>query len=373
MKEGLFAFMKILFVIGGIMNRAGAETIVMNYFRKLQSPTLQFDFAVHGFEEGAYDKEIQGLGAKIHHSPPRNHVLSNVRALKKIMHENNYDIVHSHADVACCFSMIAAKQSHVSVRIAHSHNTEFQTKNKIKLFFNQMFRKLTNVYANEYFACSKAAGKFMFGNKEFHILPNAVDLDTFKYSEEDRYYYRKKLDIRDEEIAVLSIARFNYQKNHKFIIDVFKSMLEINNKCKLYLVGDGEEKLKTQEYVKKLNIQNSVFFTGVQENVKIYYLACDVFIMPSLFEGLPVTGVEAQAMGLPCVFSDTITREVELHPHTKYLPLSLSHFKWAEAVLDSAKRNKSRDNKNILVEKGFDLDTESTKLKHFYISKKEAI
>lgn len=349
------------------MNRAGAETMIMGYYRMLDKTRFHVDFAVHGDGAGAYDDEIRSLGGEIYHLPPRMNPVSNIRSLMELIRKNNYDIVHSHADVATGLSMFAAHRCGVPVRIAHSHNTEFQTRNLVHLQVQRIFKLMIRRYASVNFACSDLAGRFLFDDAPFMLIHNAVELERFRYDEKVRQQTRNELGCTEKDKIILSVARFNYQKNHARMIRIFNAAHAMDPNLRLLLAGDGELRGETMQLCRELGLEDSVQFLGVRSDVNRLYQASDLFFMPSLFEGLPVTGVEAQASGLKCLFSDAITREVQLLAQTQYCSLDAEDRVWAEMMLSMLSSSDDRTKGiRIVAEKGYDLNQASAKLMDIY-------
>lgn len=342
----------------------GVESVVMNYYRHIDRTQVQFDFIVDQDSTFVPQEEIESLGGRIFFVPPYQHLPAYLRALQKIFRENHYRIVHSHINTLSVFPLYAAKKSGVRVRIAHSHSTTSPhepLRNLVKNILKHFSRK----YATDYFACSELAGRYQFGNKTFDqgkvtIIRNAIDLDKFKFEEKHRKEIRKELHIPDDALAIGHIGRFVKTKNHTFLIDVFAEVHKEKPNSYLILAGDGPLMPEIQQKIKNLNIENSVFFLGQRSDTHRLYSAMDVFCLPSLYEGLPVVGVEAQAAGCPCLFSDKITKEAVLS-NTKQLPISDKSL-WAKEIL---RAKKTTNNTTV----DYDIKTESKKLANIYLQK----
>ena len=253
---------------------------------------------------------------------------------------NDYNAIHINTSSKNFLILKLAKKYNIPIRIAHSHNTGFQTRNKIKILVGDVFKPLLKRYATHFFACSKIAGEWLFGKKSVDkgkviIIHNAVDYDKYKFDNGVRNRIRKELDIEDK-LVIGNVGRFTIQKNHTLLIDIFKEIYIKNEKSILMLVGVGEKEDETKQKVKDLGLQDKVLFLGYRNNVNELMQAMDVFVMPSLYEGLPVVGIEAQASGIPCFMSkDVITNEVKIAKNVKFIPLDNSAEKWAEIILDS--------------------------------------
>lgn len=319
------------------MQAGGLETLIMNLYRHIDRNAVQFDFLVHYSAPNFYDDEIKKLGGNIHYLSFRDdsNILKYIRDLRNVFLQNKYSIVHSHMASLAFLHLGVAKWCGVNTRIVHSHNSS--SSKTLKGRMKAMLLKMAPVFANMYFACSQSAGHFLYGNRPFHVVNNAIDLKKFAYSTEKRCQIREEFGIPRDAIVVGHVGRFNVQKNHVFLLDVFVECLKKSENMRLVLVGDGELNKAIDDKIKRLGIEKYVIRTGVRKDTEYFYSAFDVFVMPSLFEGLPVTGVEAQVSGTPCLFSSEITKEVGLLPVTSFLSLSVGPKEWATKIIDMAK------------------------------------
>lgn len=350
------------------MGRGGLETMLMNYYRNIDRCKVQFDFLVHRDFEADYDKEIISLGGKIYHVPrliPWSKSYKN-NLCRFFTEHPEYKIVHVHQDCLSSVALECAEKCGVPVRIAHSH-TSNQDKN-LRYVIKKYYMKKIPDYATDLFACGKKAGKWMFGNHDIKVIPNAIDTSRYIFTESVRNEVRRELSINDE-FVVGHIGRFSLPKNHLFLIDVFDKCLKKNPNLKLLLVGDGDEKLKIQEKIHKLGIDKNVIFTGVRSDVDRLLQAMDVFVFPSIYEGLPVTMVEAQAAGLPCVISDKVPSECIIAKDlVQVKSLSDSAASWAECIL-SKEGTKRKNFSGDIIKSGFDIKSAAKWLEEFYIGK----
>ena len=315
------------------MHRAGLETMLMNYYRNIDRTRIQFDFLTHRPNQSDYDDEILSLGGKVYYAPrlyPQNYPAYFKWMADFFKEHPEYKIVHSHIDSMSYLPLLAAKKAGVPVRIAHSHNTAIDKDFKYPL--KQYFRFKINSVCNERLACGQEAGKFLFGNKDFKVIPNAIDAEKFYFDKEIRGKKRAELGITDE-FVVGHVGRISYQKNHKFLIEIFNELLRIEPNSILLLVGVGEKEEEIRKQIHKLGIDEKIRFLGNRSDVNELYQAMDVFVMPSFFEGIPVVGVEAQFADLPCVFSDKVPHQVGFKQNIEFLPLSQSAYGWADIVL----------------------------------------
>lgn len=335
------------------MNRGGLETMIMNYYRHIDRNKIQFDFLTHRDRKKDYDDEIQSLGGRIYHLPPLN-PLDKKGYLKKLddffREHPEYKIVHSHLDCMSAYPLRAAKKYGVPVRIAHSHNTsqERNLKYLIKLYSRSLIPK----YATDLYACGEEAGKWMFKNRPFVVMRNAIDAQKFVYNSEIAKQKKEELGIEDE-FVLGHVGRFNLQKNHEFLINIFNEVCKQKENAVLLLVGTGELEEKIHEKVRNLGLNEKVMFLGVREDIPELMQAMDVFVFPSLFEGLPVTLVEAQAAGLPCVVSETITKEIDIIDNMRFLEINGTTSRWVEEI--EKKREREKESYRMIEKAGFDI------------------
>lgn len=369
---------KVLYINGNIMKRGGIESFMMNYFRRINCVEVKIDFLVHGYEKGEYDDEILAAGSKIIHVPKKSkHPLAYRSKLYKIFSSGEYKIVHSHCDAMSGWILKIAEKAGVPVRIAHSHNTAILTQNIVKLYLNEYYKKQIPRYATHMFACSKAAGEWMFGvANRFSVIPNAIELEQFIFNEKSRNNIRKKYNC-ENDIIVGHVGRFDYQKNHRFILEVWKHVVKNKRNYKLMLIGGGDLKGEIEETIIEYGVQDSVILAGVQENIAPFYSAFDIFILPSHFEGLPVVAIEAQANGLQCLLSNKITEEVCI---TKLVSrMSIDIFEpWVSQLCNMEINSEGREEESLLAKEkiskaGYEMLTAADKLKSFYINESKKI
>lgn len=329
---------RILYINGGIMHRGGIESYMMNYYRYFDRDKLQVDFIVHGFEKGVYDDEILSLGGKIYQVAVKSKTpLKNSLQIREIFKNHPYKIVHSHMDAMSYVPLKIAKQCNIPVRIAHSHNTQHLTNNWFKYQLNEQARKKLPKVATHLFACSKEAGIWLFGKENesrFQIIPNAIETNKFKFSKKLRVNIRKQLHISEEAIVLGHIGRFDYQKNHLFLLEMFADLYKENKKFCLVMIGDGILKAQMQNRVKELLISESVIFVDACPNANEYYNAFDLFLLPSHFEGLGIVLIEAQTNGLKCLASTNVPTTSNLTGNVKFLPLDKGI--WVKAIMNSS-------------------------------------
>ena len=352
------------------MGRGGLETMLMNYYRHIDRSKVQFDFLVHREFEADYDEEIKSLGGRIYHVsrlvPWSRRYKAELRRFFRTHPE--YKIVHVHQDCLSSVALQCAKDCGIPVRIAHSHNSN-QDKN-IKYLFKRYYMRKIPETATELFTCGKAAGDWMFGGKAYQLLPNAIAAEKYIYEEEKAKKIKKELDL-EKNIVIGHIGRFNPQKNHKFLIDIFEKCFEKNQKVRLMLIGDGEGRKEIENKVKERGLQDNVIFMGVRKDVPELLQAMDVFVFPSLYEGLPVTMIEEQAAGVPAVISNRVSEECIITKDlVKVEGLEETPEQWADKILKQAKINKSDRNEEIKKAK-YDVETTAKWLEEYYLKKAE--
>lgn len=315
------------------MGRGGLETMLMNYDRFMDREKVQFDFLEHRSFETDYDREIRKLGGRIWHvSRLCPWSIAYRQELKRFFREHSeYQIIHVHLD---CFSAVVlkcAKDAGVPVRIAHSHSAG--ARKDLKYLLRLYCKRWIPEYATDLLACGTAAGDWMFSGHAYGIMPNAIDLELFHYCKAEAQKIRQELHL--EGCKVLGhVGRFHPAKNHGFLISVFAEVSKKKPDARLLLVGDGDGREKIVRKVREAGLENKVIFTGNRSDVHLLLQGMDLMLFPSLYEGFPVTIVEAQATGLPCLMSDRISPECILAEElVEVCSLEESPEKWTEHIL----------------------------------------
>lgn len=350
----------------------GVEAVVMNYYRFIDKSKFQFDFICDSDSTNIPYDEIKKLGGKVILIPPYQKVFEYQKELKKVLKEGNYKIVHSHINSLSVFPLHAAKKAGVPIRIAHSHSTTNKVEWKRNML-KQVLKRFSKVYANRYMCCTEHAGRWLFGDKTFekdrvYVLNNAIDLEKFAYDKTARKKIRKEIDVDDDTVVIGHIGRFMKQKNHEFIIDIFNEYHNINNKSVLMLVGQGPLMDEMKEKVNSLGIKDSVRFLGQRKDANETYQAMDLFLFPSLYEGLGMTVIEAQCSGLPCIASTEVPNIAKVTDLLKFLDLTDDINEW-EKVIEEELQNNKRENKIDEVSKhGYNIKEEVKKLEDKYMS-----
>lgn len=354
-----------------IMDRGGAETMVMNYYRNIDRSKLQFDFLVHREKQGAYDDEIKNLGGKIFYFPKITDFRAYCKELNSFFERHKeYSIVHSHMSELGLFAFYFAKKHNVPVRICHAHNAPDEI--DLKVMAKNVMKKMMMPLCTHLFSCSKEATEWLYGsNDEVIYLKNAIEAEQFTYSEEVKKSVKRQLCI-DEKMTVYGhVGRFHEQKNQLFLLDIFKEILIEQPDSLLLLVGDGPLKRQAEEKARKIGISENVLFLGTRDDVSELMQAMDIMIFPSLYEGLPVTLVEAQCSGLRCLISEQISEEAILIPDLitkKSLERSASD--WAKTAESLSKFERCSFAKEV-TRLGFNVKENAKWLEQFYLSEAE--
>ena len=346
----------------------GVEAVVMNYYRHIDKSKIQFDFICDNDSTNIPYDEIESMGGKVILIPPYQKMFKYHKELKKVLKDGNYKIVHSHINALSVFSLFAAKRAKVPVRIAHSHSTTNKKEWK-KNLVKQVLRPFSKLYATNYMACSELAGRWLFGNKTFnkgkvYILNNAIELDKFMYDRNIRIEKRKELGINNNTLVIGHVGRFVEQKNHRFLIDIFSEIKKKNNDSVLLLIGQGPLMNEMKDKVKTLGLDSAVKFLGQRSDVNELYNAMDLFLFPSLYEGLGMVLIEAQTNGLFCLASTEVPKIAKVIDNVKFISLKENASTWCSNIETIGRSIDLKTIKNS----GYDIVTEAKKLEQKYIN-----
>ena len=328
---------KILHVIGG-MDRGGAEMYIMNSLRNLDLKKYQFGIATfmpsHSGERFDFEDELEKMGVKIYRVKDNRfkHPRRFIRDIAKIVREDGYDTVHSHIDFMSALSLAGAKKGGATKRIAHSHGTNNEKLNsRIVRVISVYLRRRLNKLATYRIACGEAAGQFLFGKKyEYTVIHNGIDLKKFRFNSNTRLKMREECGFDEKDVILLNIGRLEKVKNHERLIEIFGDYSRKHKNAHLIIIGDGSLHDELENVIASERLGDKVILLPAQANPERYYMMADVFVMPSLFEGLPTVGIEAQACGMKCLFSDKVPVETKLIGTSEFIPLNgdwLSHIK----------------------------------------------
>lgn len=351
------------------MNRGGAETLLMNLYRNLDRSKIQFDFLT--CKKGIFDEEIVALGGRVHRIPYITNVghTGYMKALDKFFSSyQEYKIVHSHMDKMSGFVLRSAKKAGILIRIAHSHNTRSEGGLAAKAYKWYAGKSILTC-ATHLLACSNAAARWLFAEEAnaAKILKNGIECDKFVFSPEIRWQVRQELQLHQDTFVVGHVGRFAHQKNHSFLVDIFVQLIKYKPNSVLLLVGDGPLRLELEKKIRGLNLQNNIMFLGVRSDIERILQAFDVFVFPSYHEGLPVTLIEAQGAGLPCIISDAITKEVDLNTGlTDFQSINSFPAVWAKKILKV--NNRMKNAQELVKKRGYDITESAMWIENFYLN-----
>lgn len=362
-----------------IMNRNGLENRLMDIYRNIDRSVIQFDFMTNRTEAGEFDEEIEHLGGRVYHMSqiaPKS-FFRYIGELRAFFQEHpEYKIVHSHLNTLSTWPLLMAKRAGVPVRIAHSRNASMDR--NIKMLYKAFSRLFINGQATDRFACSRSAGIWLFGKRQvtaesFHVIPNAIQLERFLFSEEKRKNMRSELGIAENELAIVCVARFSQQKNHTYLLRVFREIKKKSPNCKLYLVGQGELERDIRSQVTSLGLDDAVVFLGSRSDVGDVLTAMDGFLFPSFYEGFGTVIIEAQCSALPMIASDTIPSETKLCDCVEFASIKEEPAVWADRMLNLIEKNQRKDNSALIRENGYDIRQSYTWMQQFYLGKMNEI
>lgn len=352
------------------LNCGGEENFVMNLYRELDQNKMQVDFLVTGMvgQKQYFESEIRSKGCRIYKVPGKQkQPIKTFFIIYRIIKQNQYKVVHRHSDNSLMvIDLWAAMLGGASTCIAHSHNSDISSKH-IKIL-HYIFRPLLKFGDIKKYACGIKAGEWLYGNKRFEVIKNGINTKKFAFDPKVRYQRRNYLEIGNE-VLLGHIGRFDAVKNHEYLIKI----LEILNKkhpynYKLVLIGTGELQQSMEEMVCKKGLEKEVFFLGQRNDIKDWLQAIDLMVFPSLFEGVPLTLIEAQASGTRCLVSNTVSPEVAITPLIEFLPLDLGEESWAEHIYNISSGLQKMENASDMVAKeGYDITDIAKKFERIYL------
>ena len=354
---------RVAHVIGKLA-AGGVESVVYNYYRHIDHSKYQFDFIIDSDSSCEPKKELIDMGAIYYIVPPYQHLFGYIRELIKLFKENRYLIVHSNMNTLALFSLFAAWVAKVPVRICHNHSTAAKGETKRNVF-KYLLRPFSKLFATNYCACSKYAAEWLFGKRTVErggvkIFNNAIDVEKFQYDPTAREEIRRDLSLQDK-FVIGHVGRFCFQKNHKFLIDVFYEITKTDNNAVLLLVGAGELKEQIENYVLELGIKDKVLFLGIRDDVHRIYQAMDVFVFPSHYEGLGLAAVEAQCAGLTVIASSRVPLEAKSTNKIIFLDLDAEIMEWTRAI-----KNAQYNNRDAVFDNSLDIKSKGKELEVFY-------
>lgn len=365
--------MKKIVIFNSHWCSGGAEALWTSLLENMNDENLSFTILATQKETNIFDSRLNEAKVPLKtvlnkvYSNPIIRTIKNTKVLKNALDELKPDIIHINTSSAVGLKYAKiAKDVNNTITIVHSHNASIETDRlKLKLLMHNHWKKKYSKYADYKYACSDLAAEFVFKDiSNVYYLKNGVNVSKFDYNSQIREEIRNEFNINNNEILLGHVGRFSEQKNHKFLINIFNDLnKQFPNKYKLMLIGEGETKEEIKELIKSLNLENRIIDAGVRNDTYKFYQAFDLFLLPSLHEGLPVVGVEAQAAGLKCLFADTITKEAKLLDNLVYLPIDNTKV-WVDEIIKPLPVRVSTKEK--IKELGFDIETEAKKLQKFY-------
>lgn len=367
--------MKKILVTGLTSNLGGVEKFIVSYCEKIVSENIKIDFLITD-STCALQDQIEKMNSKIFIIKQEHfkHPIKFKKEFEQHVKKENYDAIWVNDCSLNSFHYIKlAKKIGINTRIIHSHNSknmDNSLKGKLKFIVHLINKNKVSKYATNYWACSKLAAKFFYNKRlmdKVEIIKNGVDTEKFSFNKDVRNKYRKELGLQGKYV-IGHVGRLHFQKNHMFILKIFEEYIKQNQDARLVLIGDGEEKENIEKFIKEHRLHKNVLMLGIRDDVQNIMQAIDVFILPSIFEGLPIVGVEAQCAGLPCIFSQNITKEVQLTENTYFLSIEENDIhKWVKKIgqISNKKYNREENTKRI-TQKGYNINEETTKLRLFF-------
>lgn len=361
---------KILLINTSDFNKNGIVSVIMNYSKNINKECIQLDLVAINEIEDALKKECKQEFNNIYEfSSKKKHLFRYLYSLYRIMKKNSYDVVHIHGNSAMMlFELMLAKYVGISVRIAHCHNDSCDHP-----VVNDIIKPIFYSSYTVALACSKQAGNWLFGNRKYMVLPNAIESERYIYNEINRKEIRRMLKVKDEEFLIGHIGLFNIQKNQEFLINVAKVLKDKSVNFKLLLIGEGPLKEKIKTKVSEYDLDQNIIFAGTTNKIEKYLSAMDLFVFPSKWEGFGLALLEAQSNGLECVVSDRVSEEINLSGNIKYLSIDNSLGIWSQEIINyinksnNERMKKSIDNIRQIKENNLDIRDEANVLKNIYI------
>ena len=370
---------KILFVFGGIPQMGGTEAVMSTIYRTIDVTRFHIDFLFFGDpknDTSAFTHDVSQHSQVFYVPRLRDSIQANHQGIETILKEHRYDIIHTHMDASGTDVLRIAQKCGVKVRIAHSHNTgHLENIHGLKAHLHRVYidwqKSRITKYATHYIGCSRAAGEWLFGKSickqdNFMVFRNAIDVEKYAFNPEIRENLRNKLQLNGKKV-IGHVGRFDYQKNHPYLIDIFSKVYAKDHSAELFLIGNGADMPKIQEQVKNLGLEEHVHFLGNQSNVNEWLQCFDVFVMPSHYEGLGIVLIEAQAAGLPCFASDIIPSEASVSNLIEFIDLALNSEVWANKILKYFENPLPRVSPvQQIYKKGYDSKFNIKELENFY-------
>ena len=355
------------------MDVGGVERLLYDYYTNLGNGEIAFDFVIFDREEeGIFEKTLKEKGCRFHCVPRMKGLgLPYIRALWKILKDGQYQAVHAHRGSRSFFVVFLAWAAGVPVRIVHSHIAFEPDASLVKHLKTVVFKRLCRIFATDLFACGDDAARFLWGTddpRKVRKMTNAIDTNRFHQALADREKTRQSLGIGDE-LVLGTVARIDVQKNPMYLLKIAEAVQRSGKKATVLVAGTGPMEQEVRQRAREMGVENVVRFLGVRQDIPQLLAAMDLFLLPSLFEGLPVTLMETQASGLPALVSDRVTREMDLVGLIRFLPLEEDAACWAEAIAGAGIPEDRGAYARKVLEAGYDISDQARKLGAFYIDK----
>lgn len=371
---------RVLQYLYGSVDLGGAETMIINIQKQLCSAGYIFDYIVFEDREYYYSSTIKEYGGSViaiddGKGPMMFRIIKRWRNLYKTMKNNRYDVFHCNSDTSYRFiELWIAKKASIPIRIIHSHSSDVESKTfiwKIKRILHKLCRSKLVSNATDYFACSDASRLWLFGSEvpkeKVRLISNGIDTKRFRFNSKLYLRYRTEKNISKDEVVICNIGRFYEVKNQKFIIDILKAAVKEGGKVCAYLLGEGHLRKEVECYAQSQGVSQYVIFTGNVSDTEKYLVMSDVYVMPSLFEGLPVSGIEAQCTGIPIIASDNVSRELNITGNCQYVSLQEKPEFWWEIIKNSVIAPEYRESTyRIIEDKGFGIESTTNIIKSVY-------
>jgi glycosyltransferase involved in cell wall biosynthesis len=356
---------KILIIATTRFEIDGITNVILNYYRAMDKTDMQIDFVIPNDIREDLKVEFEKFGSNVYKMSNRvKKPWTYIRKLTKLISENSYDIVHAHGNsCTLALEMYSAKRGGTKVRIPHSHNSTCKHK-----LVHKLLEKPFELFYTHAFACGQKAGEWLYNGKKFDIINNGIDINKYKYNQEIREKYRNLYNLNGKKV-IGHIGHFSYQKNHEYLIEIFEELYELDKNYKLMLIGDGHLRVNIESKVKELGLNDSIIFTGKTLDVSQLMQAIDMIVMPSRFEGLPLTLIESQAACLSCFVSDVVSEEVAITDLVHFISLEKSPKEWAEQINKSLPENRGETKNAIytkILDSGYSITDNAKKVKKLY-------
>ncbi|PIC99892.1 glycosyltransferase [Sporosarcina sp. P29] len=357
---------RVLHVISSL-DGGGVESMLFNYYSNLDRKKIQFDFVVHGDDVGMLEERLHIYNTNIFHVTPKKvSVLKNMIEINRVIKKNNYDVVHCHQNFSNAPTLLIAKLNSVKVRISHAHGSKEEYELKV-IMKNKIARLINNYFANYYFSCGIRAGKWLHGekwlqNEENILMNNAIDVNKFRYNKEIRSQNREKYKL-GKKIVLLHVGRFSKEKNHLFLINIMELLVKKSDRYVLLFVGNGILEDTLKKCVQDKGLVDNIIFLGVRKDIAELMNIADIFLLPSMHEGFPVTLIEAQSTGINILASSEITKETAITDLIEYISIEKEEL-WVEKIINTKIENRNSRSEDIKRE-GYSIKEQAIKYENW--------